>query len=126
MYFANFIFFLFFTNQSFDRLFLSHYYVLYFETSWCFLDGIFFLIERPTKLNYIYQINPSYHIGAKFPDYVIEVVRHTFFKLLFYELFLNNLGYWSRLCRAIGRLYRVGERRFCERRSSVNGKGVIP
>lgn len=38
------------------------------------LEGLFFLIEKPSKLNYVYQINPSYHIGSKFPSYVIEVI----------------------------------------------------
>ncbi|KAI1724889.1 PA domain-containing protein [Ditylenchus destructor] len=37
-------------------------------------EGLFFLIEKPSKLNYVYQINPSYHIGAKFPPYTLEDV----------------------------------------------------
>ena len=37
------------------------------------LEGIFFQIEKPSKLNYLYQINPSYQIGAKLPEYTMEV-----------------------------------------------------
>lgn len=38
-------------------------------------DAIFFMIERPHYLNYIYQINPSYHVGSRFPLDVIKNIR---------------------------------------------------
>ncbi|KAH7721581.1 protease-associated domain-containing protein [Aphelenchoides avenae] len=38
----------------------------------CTDEGIFFYVEKPKKLEYIYQINPSYHIGARFPPQPLE------------------------------------------------------
>ncbi|KAL3070885.1 hypothetical protein niasHT_001971 [Heterodera trifolii] len=35
-------------------------------------EGIFFQVDKPTKLAYIYQINPSYQIGGRFPTYTIQ------------------------------------------------------
>ncbi|CAK5066765.1 unnamed protein product [Meloidogyne enterolobii] len=68
-----------------EMLIIPRKFKFWFGAFSCFIictlsldEGIFFQISEPENLAYLYQINPSYHIGQKFPDYPLRDASMTY------------------------------------------------